>query len=145
VRTPRGIGMCVRCGDGEKAPGQSRCRECANAYRRERYKKGGKAKSRKQSKTLAAKWSNYRASAARRGLDFTLTKDEFAELVTARVCHWCGRRPGGIDRYWNDEGYVDGNCVPCCGPCNIAKASMTPAKFVRMCSLVHRAWAGEPL
>lgn len=78
---------------------------------------------------------NYRHNAAERGYTFLLDANVASGLVI-QDCYYCGA-PGepfnGMDRVDNSRGYVDGNLVPCCKTCNIAKNTMTLAEF--------RAWA----
>lgn len=63
-----------------------------------------------------------RASARYRGLDFSLSKEEFAALI-ARPCTYCmadmSKFTGcGLDRLDNAVGYAAENVIPCCGSCN---------------------------
>lgn len=79
----------------------------------------------------------YRSRAKVSGFNFTLTREEFNELIEAR-CHYCDdtpknelRRPRiygtavlryqGVDRKNNARGYTNDNVVPCCGRCNLIK------------------------
>ena len=76
---------------------------------------------------------------------FDLSKDQFRK-ITSSDCYYCGRGPteisskahqqcngaykaNGIDRIDNAKGYTIDNCVPCCTPCNIAKATRTSKEF----------------
>ena len=82
-----------------------------------------------------ALFDSYRRRAAKKGLEFELTRERFREL-TQESCHYCGDLPSqqthsaktnghftytGIDRLDNNLGYIEGNMVPCCGGCNRAK------------------------
>ena len=85
--------------------------------------------------------STYRCNARRRPIKWELTREEFRALVLAG-CHYCGTdRAGGIDRLDSTGGYIKGNVVPCCAPCNYAKRLMTVAEFLawvrRVCA--HQA------
>ncbi len=89
--------------------------------------------------------SRYRIKAAERGLEFSLSIDEFEQL-TAQDCHYCGRPPfqikrngssrsngytyTGIDRVDSGQGYRTGNVVPCCGRCNSAKSDHNLDEFL---------------
>lgn len=86
----------------------------------------------------------YRRNARLRRHDFSLTADEFRQLVTSN-CHYCGIPPqndvsagsstngsfrcGGVDRLYNDRGYTLENCRSCCTECNMAKGSMGPERW----------------
>ena len=85
----------------------------------------------------------YRSNARRRGLEWSITLDEFVSL-TASECHYCGAHPGnlhktisrarpfmynGIDRADNSVGYNLSNLVPCCWKCNRAKGNSDRTAF----------------
>ena len=42
----------------------------------------------------------------------------------------------GIDRLDSTQGYVNGNCVTCCGRCNEAKMSEDLSEFVLRCNRI---------
>lgn len=86
---------------------------------------------------------DYKAGAVKRGLDFTLTFDEFVNLLSGD-CVYCGAKPelhqyevqymqkteepylhNGIDRVNPKKGYTLDNVVSCCSKCNYAKHEMT--------------------
>jgi hypothetical protein len=88
----------------------------------------------------------YFQGAEKRGLEWTLSSDEFRALVRQN-CYYCGRPPGnikklhrktqsiemkysGVDRVDNNKGYIVSNCVPCCAYCNKAKLDSPVADFV---------------
>jgi hypothetical protein len=87
-------------------------------------------------------YNRTKKGAERRGYCFELTKEQVNDIIT-RPCSYCGVFPvlkqqrtyfggikiSGIDRKDNTLGYVDGNCVPCCGTCNMAKSEMTFEEF----------------
>lgn len=86
----------------------------------------------------------YVANAKKRGLAFTLTRDESYDLF-ASSCFYCGAPPSntsrstgtwgsftysGIDRVDSTEGYIQGNVRPCCKACNIAKHNYSVDAFL---------------
>lgn len=86
----------------------------------------------------------YRSRAKRRGWDFEISLDRFREL-TGRNCVYCDAAPAnacsdeygpgkftysGIDRVDPLRGYVEGNVVPCCFPCNRAKREQPLGVFL---------------
>jgi hypothetical protein len=87
----------------------------------------------------------YKGQAKKGNREFSLSNDEFKELILAD-CFYCGKKPSqvkpgkkngiviynGIDRIDNFKGYVKGNVVTCCRQCNIAKRDQTVKEF--------RAW-----
>lgn len=87
--------------------------------------------------------SAYKIGATKRGLEYNLTEEQFAEL-TKKNCYYCGKKPSniynrkgqngayiynGIDRVNNDKGYTIENTVPCCHICNGAKGKLTFQEF----------------
>ena len=90
--------------------------------------------------TFSSVWQSYKQGAKVRGLAFELDKNYFYAL-TQKKCCYCGTKPSqvrkpreakklssyiynGIDRLDSSVGYVRGNCVPCCGTCNMMKREM---------------------
>lgn len=84
-------------------------------------------------------YKQYVNSAKARGYTWKLTR-EASETLFKAPCFYCGgvskRSYGGfefylngIDRIDNSKGYVDGNCIPCCRPCNCLKGTGTSDEF----------------
>lgn len=74
-----------------------------------------------------------------RNYQFNLPYQEFVEL-SKQPCYYCGQQPvqnslgvkaNGIDRTDNTQGYISGNCVPCCKVCNRMKMDQTQEQFYR--------------
>jgi hypothetical protein len=96
--------------------------------------------------------NSYRQNAQKRGLDFTLTLDEFAEMIDT-PCYYCGTLHSntfkvianeivqvlynGLDRIDNSKGYVTGNVVPCCTTCNTSKHTMSKEEFLSWVKTVY--------
>lgn len=65
-------------------------------------------------------------NAKRRNIGFSLTQDEFFQLI-AQDCYYCegmfdkNKTGFGIDRIDNSFGYRPNNCLPCCTICNKIK------------------------
>ena len=85
----------------------------------------------------------YRASATRRGIEFSLSTETVRTLTSAN-CTYCGVEPrqvmrskdsngsyiyNGIDRIEASVGYIDGNCTAACKICNRAKTDMTASEW----------------
>lgn len=134
----------------------SRIRSCGCYNNEIRRKKKGINKNLKPD-NYAAKYrifKRYENDARRRCLLFNLSLADF-ENLTSKNCYYCGTEPGnigksrqsrstyvynGIDRINNDDGYFIANCVPCCKICNIAKQSLTQAKFLEWVFKVADKW-----
>jgi hypothetical protein len=85
-----------------------------------------------------SRYCEYRHSAKKRELDFSLTISEF-ECLTVQECHYCGgfsrdrdirSRGNGVDRKDSAVGYQIDNCVPCCATCNFVKNDMPYDDFI---------------
>jgi hypothetical protein len=93
-------------------------------------------------------WSTYASLARKRGYDYHLSFERFAEL-TKQNCFYCGVEPAqilkpridrprqapyvynGVDRKDNLQGYSESNAVACCGMCNAMKSSYTETMFLK--------------
>lgn len=96
-------------------------------------------------------WHLYRIRAKKQGIPFELDQQQFRDIIT-RDCTYCGNPPqsvehpntnygedfyhNGIDRQDSIQGYVKGNCVPCCGTCNYMKGTMSVSDFLTWADLV---------
>jgi hypothetical protein len=125
------------CGNEILVPGQAlrkdttrSCRDC--------YTSG----SRVIGTTRNTLYLQCRQGANDRGYDFSITREEFAGIIS-KDCRYCGIKPfatrgpewdrvvyNGVDREDNTRGYVLDNCVPCCKVCNVAKRSLTVEEFL---------------
>jgi hypothetical protein len=88
-------------------------------------------------------WRSYNNSADIRSLKFSLSAEQFDVLLSGD-CYYCGDPPkyesvsfaghtflyNGIDRLDSHQGYVDGNCVSCCRPCNLMKRATPLSEFL---------------
>jgi hypothetical protein len=86
----------------------------------------------------------YKENATRLGREFQMTKGEF-EILANDSCHYCGiSRPNatnGVDRVDSTKGYIPGNIVTCCGPCNLMKNNFAYTTFVDKAIKIMRLWA----
>lgn len=106
-------------------------------------------------------YAKYRWRAEQLKIPFTLTKEEFRELVTS-PCYYCGVLPAqkvyldgvrgytkeyidycqfiynGIDQIEHSRGYTRLNCFPCCKVCNFAKSTKTLDEFIRWVIRMYR-------
>lgn len=92
-----------------------------------------------------------------RKIGWNLT-EEFFRWITQQPCHYCGTEPyqiyqptrksggymfNGIDRVNNDVGYIESNCVPCCGVCNYMKSATPVNDFRDWIIQVYDHWASK--
>lgn len=86
-------------------------------------------------------WNHYVKSAQKRGIDFTLPKTIFNELIL-QACFYCTYRKedevNGIDRIDNNRGYAEGNVVTCCQFCNLAKGTQHPQEFIDKMKAIYK-------
>jgi len=94
---------------------------------------------RELNKTPYQRFLNYVRSAKARDIVFGLTPEQFM-CFWEMGCYYCGTaiETIGLDRVDWRKGYVLGNLVPCCGPCNVAKHRMTPRAYIALCKKVAR-------
>lgn len=94
-----------------------------------------------RTKTLKQDYSQYRLGAGYRNLQFSLTYQEFQELVMNN-CDYCGDPPedrrNGIDRVDSSVGYIKENCVACCYFCNLAKSDWTKEQFITKIEKIYK-------
>lgn len=78
------------------------------------------------------KWKTYKARAAKKNIEFTLSEEVFFHVLHTQ-CYICGKNGVanelGIDRINNTLGYVTGNIAACCWDCNRAKSNLNGLKF----------------
>ena len=84
----------------------------------------------------------YQASSKKRGLEFSISKEEFDRETTAGRCHYCFRPSSteyhlGIDRVSNIGGYSRNNIVSCCARCNRMKSCKTRSEFISLCTNIY--------
>lgn len=100
-------------------------------------------------------FAEYRNGANIRGYEFSLSNDQFSNLIK-QGCFYCGRLPykivkrrnasivvNGIDRVDNTKGYSVENCVPCCSVCNKAKMQMETSEFYKWIEMVYNHMKGK--
>lgn len=109
---------------------------------------------------------NYKHHAARRGLSWELSDQDFKVLIKAS-CYYCGSNPSsischsrnrgsgkrrktisevtrnGIDRKDNSLGYTLGNSVSCCAICNYSKRGLTHDEFLEKVRLIYMKHFGN--
>ena len=85
--------------------------------------------------------STYVSRAQTKGLEFTLTEQEFYAM-TRKKCGYCHAPPSnGIDRVDNTIGYTPANTVPCCKTCNYIKKDTEISVFLQKAVKIFLRWA----
>jgi len=97
---------------------RKRCAECKRIHER--------AYRITHEQTITNRYSNARSQANRRGLEFTITLQEYEHLLS-QPCVYSYNGPNhkigqiGLDRINSSKGYISGNVQPCCGHHNNVK------------------------
>jgi hypothetical protein len=93
------------------------------------------ASNKERNENIDYHYSNYKRTAELKQLSFELDKETFIQLVKT-PCHYCSiiqeKGFNGLDRTDSNDGYIMGNCVPCCEMCNYMKRCLSPNVFVKI-------------
>jgi len=93
-----------------------------------------------QNKTSSS-YKIYAKNANTRNIQFTLSEQDFAEIIR-NPCYLCGAEgPSGIDRFNNHQGYLKENCRPCCGHCNLIKKDQPYEALIQCAEKISFAYA----
>jgi len=117
------------------------CRVCWNKQQKEYHLKNKnkvKLRQKKYYNSWCGRYTSYKATAKQRKLDFTLTKTEFAGIIS-QPCYYCGELAenfNGVDRVDSNKGYEVSNCVPCCWECNKMKNDTSKKEFIKKCKQI---------
>lgn len=116
-------------------------KQCIHCSARSRVKPNGEA-------VFNSVYSQYIRQAKKRGIDWSLTKEQFSSLIKMN-CFYTNLPPSnittkngstliynGIDRLDDTKGYTIENSVPCIGDINMMKRSMEYSHFINLCNLV---------
>jgi hypothetical protein len=105
------------------------CRVCERKRDKNRKKKVPKDVQDKANRSLRTRFNQGRHQARKRGLEWTLSFEEYVALITNARCHYDAAHElnptgTGLDRIDNSRGYHIDNVVPCCRECNEQRHSM---------------------
>lgn len=89
------------------------------------------------SNSNSTSYNEYLKRANKKKLVFNLSIEKFSKLIN-NDCYYCNKKTNknhtnGIDRKNNNDGYMEENCVSCCGECNFMKGSLSDIKFIEHC------------
>jgi len=80
--------------------------------------------------------ATYKFNAKKNKREWSLTDNEFYELLK-QPCYYTGRTDEmGVDRVNNSIGYTKENSVPCCASINYMKRAMSKDEFFQLCKEV---------
>ncbi len=117
--------VCAECGEEKDLSHfTSRDRRSASGFSK-RCAACSRKRRRADNLTMASRYSLAKSTAKRTNRAFTLSREQFAELVS-QPCHYCSHplneTGSGLDRLDPDRGYTEDNVVPCCKMCNWVKS-----------------------
>ncbi len=123
---------CYDCGEDTNSTQRKRCLKCFAEHRR-KQQKANKLKF-NYHKLPKYRYNTYKSGAERRGLEFSLTFEDFI-LFWEKPCFYCGEKIEGIgiDRKNNSIGYTNENCIVCCKICNFMKHNLDENLFIKQC------------
>lgn len=96
-----------------------------------RLRYGGRKKIDSEHKKEHRAFNNYKSRSKKLKIDFFLTEDKFISIIK-QPCFYCGESElvHTIDRIDSKQGYVEGNVVPACLMCNVAKNKYSQDVFL---------------
>lgn len=108
-----------------------------------------------ESMNIFHRFHTYMKNKAKRNKkEYTLSVDDLKDIILLD-CHYCGAPPSnkfmqrlkggnkfltysGLDRMDSTQGYIPGNCVPCCFICNSMKNNLSYPDFVKHISTLYK-------
>jgi len=149
---PLAVEICQTCKQ-QLTPGRRKyCAECAPNAKRERNhqwhidnKDRRKKNDNRTHKSPSHRWHVLKSNAKRRGLDVSLTRDQYEE-ISKQPCYYCDGildtdigHGSHIDRLNNQFGYSFENSISCCNFCNRIKQDLlTPEETRAVIKLIIR-------
>lgn len=127
VRTRSGLTYVVQCDCGDVTESRwsdlRRTKNCVSC--------GHKT----HSKPFKAMYNRLVSTANKRGLECSITYDDYVNDISGENCHYCeseinwteyggGQKSYFVDRKDNEVGYTKDNSVPCCTKCNYGKSDI---------------------
>lgn len=112
--------------------------------------------SRKRIRPYEALYNNCAKVAKGRGLDFSISYEEFVELTDQKNCHYCDSEitwskvniglngpAHNLDRKDNTKGYSLENCLISCGICNCMKRALPYDVFIEHIRKIEQCTRGK--
>lgn len=142
---------CIKCGtsleiginwtESRKKKRHYICKECFNRAFKERKAYKAERKTNRQylklGKKLSNKVTNFIQDSVKRNKELEYSFAEIAEIMQ-KPCEYCGssKKYSGLDRVDSSLGYIKGNVVPACAPCNLGKHVMSVQQYIAHCKKV---------
>ena len=142
--------MCLGCGKiiesiiyGFRKEVVKRCKECYEALKatEEKRERTTRDYNKERRLNIIRYFDEYVRGAVKRNLLFSLTKEQFEEIVTSH-CSYCDsfNEEGviGVDRINSNKGYTLDNVTPCCATCNIMKNDLAKEEFFAKVAKIYK-------
>ena len=96
---------------------------------------------REYAESIQGRYGRLGISAKQRGLITEISLNEYKALIRRNQCDYClgplNRTGSGLDRIDSSLGYIQGNVIPCCRKCNMAKANLSQNEFLELISAIY--------
>lgn len=115
--------------------------------RRKKFRQSRKTIEQRYWSSLKGCFKHCKQRAKLSDIPFLMTFPEYAEILKAATCHYCGGvlppTGGRLDRCDSSKGYSKGNVVPCCSDCNFMKRGLNTHEFYSRIELILSRRAGK--
>jgi hypothetical protein len=118
------------------------CKHCSSQQKKNDDKRSSRVRNYavERKKNIARALREYTKRATKKNLEFTLTQEEFTQLVSSH-CYYCSafneEEVIGIDRVDNIVGYIYPNVAPACWNCNRIKYTYDALFFIEHCKTIY--------
>jgi hypothetical protein len=142
------VRRCIGCGTEKpddafyrRGSGRiARCKTCVAGYGKT---DAARARHGAYLRTTIGRYNTAKQVARKRGIEFSLSLEEF-ERLRSQPCAYCdGPLPetgGGLDRKENQIGYTTANACPCCVECNRIKSDRYTADQMTVIGALLKGW-----
>ena len=90
-------------------------------------------------------YKGYKKRAIKKGIEFDIPEEYYKNVMNDR-CYYCKiDSETGLDRVYNETGYIMQNIVSCCSECNYMKFDMKLDDFIEHCSKISEYALGFDL
>lgn len=87
-------------------------------------------------------YTNSKRGALKRGYTFTLTYEQFRNVILGQQCYYCANPATGLDRISSNMGYETDNIVACCKICNRMKNTLSQENFLEAIKQIYHKHFG---
>lgn len=89
--------------------------------------------------SIINKWRHYYYRSLKKQMKFSLSHEEFENLLFKNGCRYCGDNDNmTIDRIDSSKGYTSYNTQSCCNTCNILKYYLSEKVFLKQVNKIYQ-------